>query len=267
MPNTQTNEENSMKEFKATVEKAIRMTMNQVEGESVTATYYSDYERSVMLHLLELDGTSKVNDYCDFLEENLPSEYAICHNSPTTGIILVTYSEGGIPFNRKATLNLFRELFYQRLAKTQKGYPQFKTALDYAISSYHLSELAPKAFLDRLNPDEEILDQLVRLDLPGEEHHLEGCLATWEKKEPFYYTLLLSNGTTLFSDGTWVGLAEKETPFEELGRIESSLWITTFDRELPDMEDNLYRLIANHTTDKIAGRAAWALVKIYNEAN
>ena len=257
-----------MNVFKLALTEAIEEVITIMGPAGTTAVFYSDIEEEhAIVHLLEIGGTQKVNDFCILLEQYLPSEFYITTDSPTADHIHVnTGLRKPIAFDRFTHLNLFKNLFHRELTGKLYGYPQYKLTLQYAVAYYERTELSVEEFLNQLSPDAEILDQLLILDNAIITSDLQGSYLSWRKHQKIWLTTL-PTGNVLFSDGTWVCLAEKNTPLNELTQLENCLWITSFERELPDMEDNLYKLIANNIEDNIAGQAASDLTSVYNKLN
>ena len=129
-----------MSTFKTDLNKAIDIIYLQLGMDATVAVYYSDIEEdTAIVHLLELDGTNKVHDYCKRLANIAPDHFEIGHDSPTNGYLMVCgLGEGGCKFNRNYFLNRFKDLFRQRLLGKLNGFKHYELVLDYALSYYGL---------------------------------------------------------------------------------------------------------------------------------
>ena len=226
--------------------------------------YYSLTEDAAVVQLLELDGTNQVNEYCEQLARQLPERYIIGHNSPTDGTLyIVALETNESNFDRYFFLDLFKDLFKQSLFGTVIGYPQYKVVLAYAQSYYERTELSIDDFLNQLNPDDEILDQLIRLDFNMSKSCLGNSLLHWKMFKDSWY-IDLPNGLTLCANNIWIYLSDISVDHESFGQLGHCVWVTGFERLEPEPENNLYHELVKHIDKDLADKCSADLMIIYN---
>ena len=153
-----------MKNFQQTVQTAISNAYDHFESDGelgVATAYYSPDTKMAFVHALEADGTQEVCRYMEILKHYLPANYALSHNSPTDGNILVVAQEIPVEFNPRMHKEYFEKFVYDYINKGIEAPRVYKAAVLYFVHFMETAENSVQVELNRLRHDDEFLNQLV----------------------------------------------------------------------------------------------------------